>query len=228
MVSWTKRRAGDHSTARRRRFLLPGGRPRFPGDVFFDTSGGLVVGALAMCSIRTGEEVRRVTLIRDTLRKHRPGTAWPYSEGKKAIEAMRLLARFRHDHFIAAHHDPLVWLQQMVTNQHPLELAPAETGIEKTLDRSVTATLVGPAGKALHRHASCHRPHRFRHPMELAERGRSQILAYTSENDDHIQHGRLLLVSRVGLDHPYSTLCSAVLPHPHFGEGIVYETKFIF
>src|SRR6266566_4003458 len=113
--------------------------------------------------------MRRLTLIRDKLRKHSPGTALPYREGKKAIEAMRLLARFRHDHF--------VWLQQMVTNQHPLELAPADTGIEKTLYRSVTATLVGPAGKALHSHASCHRQHRFRHPMEVAERGRSQILA---------------------------------------------------
>src|SRR5712692_9250461 len=119
MVSWTKRRAGDHSTARRRRFLLPGGRPRFPGDFFFDTSGGLLVGAWSMCSIMTGEEVRRLTLIRDTLRQHRPGTAWPSREGKKAIEAMRLLARFRHDHFIAANHDHLVWLQQMVTHQHP-------------------------------------------------------------------------------------------------------------
>src|SRR6266446_8833818 len=138
--------------------------------------------------------VRRLTLIRDKLRKHSPGTALPYSEGKKAIEAMRLLARFRHDHFIAAHHHHIVWLQQMVTNQHPLELAPADTGIEKTLDRSVTAPLVGPAGKALHSHASCHRQHRFRHPTELAERGRSQILASTSENDDNIQHGRLLLV----------------------------------
>src|SRR5437899_581561 len=45
MVSWTKRRAGDNSTARRRRFLLPCGRPRFPGDFFFDTSGGSSVGA---------------------------------------------------------------------------------------------------------------------------------------------------------------------------------------
>src|SRR5438132_13948551 len=76
--------------------------------------------------------MRRLTLIRDKLRKHSPGTALPYREGKKAIEAMRLLARFRHDHFIAAHHDHIVWLQQMVTNQHPLELAPADTGIEKT------------------------------------------------------------------------------------------------
>src|SRR5712691_8144663 len=111
--------------------------------------------------------MRRLTLIRDKLRKHSPGTALPYREGKKAIEAMRLLARFRHDHFIAAHHDHIVWLQQMVTNQHPLELAPADTGIEKTLSRSVTATLVGPAGKALHSHASCHRQHRFRHPVDV-------------------------------------------------------------
>src|SRR5439155_19337535 len=121
--------------------------------------------------------MRRLTLIRDKLRKHSPGTALPYREGKKAIQAMRLLARFRHDHFIAAHHDHSVWLQQMVTNQHPWELAPADTGMEKTLSRAVTATVAGPAGKALPSHASCHRPHRFRHPTELAERGRSQIRA---------------------------------------------------
>ena len=194
MVAWTKRRAGDHSTARRLRFLLPGGRPPFPGDFFFDTSGGLAGGAVSICSLMTGSEVRRLTLIRDTRRTHSPGTALPYRERKKAIEARRLLARFRHDHCLAAPPDHLVWLPQLVTTQHLVELTPADTGMKKTLDRSVTATLVGPAGKALHSYASCHRQHRFRHPTELASRGRSQILAETSENNDTIQHGRLLLV----------------------------------
>ena len=174
----------------------------------------------------TGEEVRRLPLSRDTRRTHRPGTAVPSSEGNKALQALRLLARFRHDHGLAAQHNHLVLLQQMGTNQHPWELAPAATGMEKTLYRSVTTAWASPAGKALHSHASWHGPHRFRHPTELAEGGRSQRRASTSENDENIRHGRVLLVERVGLDHPYSTLRSAVLPHPHFGDGIVVSCLF--
>ena len=29
------------------------------------------------------------------------------------------------------------------------------------------------------------------------------------------------------MDHPYSTLCSAVLPHPHFGDGIVSKDVYL-
>ena len=207
--------------SRRCRVVRPCGRPRFPGEVFFDTSGGLSLGFGSMCSILTGEAVRRLTLRRETRSTHRPETAWPDREGKKTIQARCLRARLRHPHCIAAHHDPIVWLQQMVTHPHPWQRAPTETGMEKTVDRAGAATWAGPAGKALHRHAACHRPYRFWHPTELAERGRSQRLASTSATDENVRPGRLRLVERVGLDHPYSTLGAAVLPHPHFGEGIV-------
>jgi hypothetical protein len=81
---------------------------------------------------------------------------------------MRRLARFRHHHVIAAHQNHIVVIQQMVTNQHPLQPVPAHVGMEKTLDRPVTAALTRPAGKPPHRHSTGHRQHRFGNPTKLA------------------------------------------------------------
>src|SRR6266704_747972 len=107
---------------------------------------------------------------------------------------MGLLARFRHDHVVTGHHDHIVLIQQMVTNHHPLQHAPIETRLAKSLYRPVPTTWASPARNAPHRHASGHRHHRCRSPTELAQCGRIETLAYTSENGDNIRHGRWLLV----------------------------------
>ncbi len=65
----------------------------------------------------------------------------------------------------------------MVTNQHPLQHAPVDTGREKALHRAITAPFVGPARHASHGHPSGHGQHRFRHPTELAQGGGIETLA---------------------------------------------------
>ena len=55
---------------------------------------GLAGGAFATCSLRTGYDLRCVTLINDKLRKHSPGTALPYSDEKKRSKPYVCLPAF--------------------------------------------------------------------------------------------------------------------------------------
>src|SRR2546421_7171581 len=77
--------------------------------------------------------------------KPKPRDDFAIEGREKPIQAMRRLARFRRHHVIACRHDHIVCISQMGTNQQPLELAPAERGVEKALHRAVTAPLAGPA-----------------------------------------------------------------------------------
>src|SRR5205823_140111 len=82
ICSWMKRSDGLSSTARRLRFLLPWGRPRRPLAFVVGGSCPTASEGFSTGSVMTGEDVRRLTLSRDTLRKHRPGTVCPYRDEK--------------------------------------------------------------------------------------------------------------------------------------------------
>ena len=65
----------------------------------------------------------------------------------------------------------------MVSNQHPLHRAPAQTGREKTLDRPLAPSWASPTRYPPPRHAAAHREHRLAAPDELTPRGAIQTLA---------------------------------------------------
>jgi hypothetical protein len=70
---------------------------------------------------------------------------------------------------ITTHQDDIIGVQHMMAKQEPLQVTPAQAGIEKALDRSVTAASVGPARQTSHGHPATHGQHRFDHPAQLAE-----------------------------------------------------------
>ena len=71
----TRRRTeGDLATMT---ILAAFGRPREPPVCFFGGVCPEVSQGFSTCAVTTGYEVRRLTLSRDKLRKHSPGTAFP-------------------------------------------------------------------------------------------------------------------------------------------------------
>ena len=78
---------------------------------------------------------------------------------------------------IPAHQNDVIGVQHMMANEDPVEMLPVQPGIEKTLNRPITAPFVGPAGHAPHCHPTGPRQHRFGDPTELADGGPIQTLA---------------------------------------------------
>jgi hypothetical protein len=78
---------------------------------------------------------------------------------------------------IPTHQDDIIGVQHMMANEEPVEMTPIQAGIEKTLDRPVTAAFAGPAGQASHGHPTAHGQHRLNHPTQLAQWGGLNALA---------------------------------------------------
>jgi hypothetical protein len=46
---------------------------------------------------------------------------------------------------IPTHQDDIIGVHHMMANEEPVEMTPVQAGIEKTLDRPITAAFAGPA-----------------------------------------------------------------------------------
>ena len=150
-----------------RRFLVPADQVYTRGD-----SDDLYVN-LRKADVESLPEFRDDALLSDaafSMYESNYRRNWRYDADPARVRASGRLERFRNRvyHVIATDQDHILWIQQMVPHQRPLERGPTDAGDEKTLDRPVTAAFACPAGQAPHGHASGHRQHRFGHSTRLA------------------------------------------------------------
>ena len=101
------------------------------------------------------------------------GAAWhrlAIETGKEPTPAMRHLAGFGGDNFIA--HQPVVLSStvDMLTQEHPKQHGPWERLREKALHGPITTAWARPAGDAQHRHACRHHQQRRDNTAALMER----------------------------------------------------------
>src|SRR5262245_8806573 len=83
----------------------------------------------------------------------------------------------QHYHMIPTHQDHVLGLQQVMTNQQPVELTPIQPRSEKAVDRPVTAPFAAPTRKPSHGHTTADREYRLDHSSQLAKCRRLNALA---------------------------------------------------
>ena len=87
---------------------------------------------------------------------------------KETIQAMRTLAGFGHDDFIASGQIDIIRAVDMLTEEHPKQDRPGNDRGEKALDGTIAPAFAGPAGDSQHRDPSCHHQQSQSNPAQLA------------------------------------------------------------